>query len=233
MTANNLFHNHQRLFRLAAALTLLLLAAALSAGCTGTPLNVGHSESLVRRLEHEAPSGDSHQEGRTLKRSQFDFEHLLADRSYTEAIQDGEVPAFSVLTRTDQMSQFPCSSCHDEELEAQLAAEGLPLGVEGLEHWDVSLDHASEEVMDCATCHSSDGMDQLHTLTGTPIEFDASYQLCAQCHNNQFEDWLGGAHGKRVGGWAAPRVVESCMGCHNPHQPGFDTRWPAVINGGS
>jgi hypothetical protein len=28
-------------------------------------------------------------------------------------------------------------------------------------------------------------------------------------------------------------VVQNCVECHNPHQPAWDIRWPAVTNSGS
>jgi hypothetical protein len=82
--------------------------------------------------------------------------------------------------------------------------------------------------MSCATCHALDAPDQLRTLERRPVAFDHSYQVCAQCHSRQASDWAAGAHGKRVGGWAPPRVVYPCAQCHNPHHPQWDTRWPAV-----
>ena len=64
------------------------------------------------------------------------------------------------------------------------------------------------------------------------VTFDHSYQVCAQCHARQVSDWAGGAHGKRMGGWAPPRVVAGCPACHDPHRPAWETRWPAIAVGG-
>jgi hypothetical protein len=94
-------------------------------------------------------------------------------------------------------------------------------------HWNVELKHAGEEVMACATCHLEGDTNQLRTLTNKPVSLDASYQVCAQCHSKQASDWAGGAHGKRVGGWAPPRVAKTCAECHNPHKPEWDQRFPA------
>ena len=142
---------------------------------------------------------------------------------------DGEAPAVQtyVLTRKDDLTQYPCSTCHVEpleELEAKSEAEGK------LQHWEITLNHASEGVLTCATCHYVEGenVDMLRSVTDQPIDFDASYQQCAQCHADAFDDWLGGAHGKRVGGWAEPRVIQGCADCHNPHAPQWDVRWPAM-----
>lgn len=73
-------------------------------------------------------------------------------------------------------------------------------------------------------------MDELVTLTGNQLDFNNSYKLCSQCHSPQFEDWKGGAHGKKVAGWAPPRASMTCVNCHNPHDPGFKTKWPARFN---
>jgi hypothetical protein len=138
---------------------------------------------------------------------------------------DEEALAIFVRERSSEITAYPCSSCHIqplEELKAQSAQEGQ------LAHWEIQLNHAGEEVMSCATCHNLENLDELRTLSGASVSFDASYQTCAQCHTPQYHDWLGGAHGKRVGGWAEPRVMNSCTDCHNPHEPSWDIRWPAV-----
>ena len=70
-------------------------------------------------------------------------------------------------------------------------------------------------------------MESLRTLNGQAVAFDHAYQVCAQCHSSQAKDWAGGAHGKRLGGWAPPRVVASCTACHDPHRPALDKRWPS------
>ncbi len=156
-------------------------------------------------------------------------------------VEQGETDIF-VLARTGELTGYPCSECHVRPL-ADLRAESAATGQ--LAHWEITLNHAPPETMDCTTCHQpeagagEDGaagatsildisrVDQLLTLQGHNVPFDASYQVCAQCHTDQFNDWLGGAHGKQVGGWAPPRVMATCSTCHNPHAPQWDQRWPA------
>jgi hypothetical protein len=136
-----------------------------------------------------------------------------------------ESMAIFVLERSSELTAYPCSSCHMQpldELRAQSAQEGQ------LAHWNIELQHAAPETMTCSTCHNLEQMDELHTLTGASVSFDASYQTCSQCHASEYQDWLGGAHGKQIGGWAEPRVISSCTDCHNPHQPAWDLRWPAL-----
>jgi len=97
-------------------------------------------------------------------------------------------------------------------------------------HWDIKLNHANSEIMNCATCHNGENMNSLNSLTGQNIDLNLSHKVCSQCHSNQFEDWKGGAHGKKLAGWAPPRASQTCVNCHNPHDPGFDTRWPVQFN---
>ena len=134
-----------------------------------------------------------------------------------------DLRSFFVADRTTHIGKFPCSECHTAPLASFRSAEPGQQKA----HWDLSLNHAPASTMQCATCHTTDDMDGLHLLEGENISFDASYQLCAQCHSVQADDWLGGAHGKRYGGWGQPRVVASCTACHNPHSPAWDIRFPA------
>ena len=97
-------------------------------------------------------------------------------------------------------------------------------------HWDITLNHANQEAMNCVTCHNGDNMDNLKSLTTHTIDFNKSYKLCSQCHQKEYKDWIGGAHGKRIESWAPPRVSMTCVNCHNPHSPSFDTKWPARFN---
>lgn len=129
---------------------------------------------------------------------------------------------FEVAARAPRIDRFPCGRCHDRPVEQMKRGPKAA-------HWEVSVRHAPEGVMSCDSCHATRGdTDTLRSLRGEPIAFNHSYKLCAQCHSRQAKDWAGGAHGKRLGGWAPPRVVEACTGCHNPHSPAFQTRWPAT-----
>jgi hypothetical protein len=133
-------------------------------------------------------------------------------------------PAFSIVARTPRLSKAPCSSCHSVPI-ASMRWSGPGDIVRA--HWSIRLAHAPPEVMTCGTCHAPDTPGTLRTLTGTAVAIDHAYQVCAQCHSGQAVDWAGGAHGKRVGGWAPPRVAFSCAECHDPHRPALEPRWPA------
>lgn len=132
------------------------------------------------------------------------------------------VSLFFVATRAEHLTQYPCSYCHDD-----VAGSPAPLdGDARTMHADIELKHAAAHVMDCFTCHHEDNLDALRLNDGSPVGFDHSYRMCTQCHFEQGRDWVGGAHGKRVGGWQGKRVVTNCTGCHDPHAPAFDQRWP-------
>ncbi|MCW5964789.1 MAG: hypothetical protein KIT83_12175 [Bryobacterales bacterium] len=139
-------------------------------------------------------------------------------------------PPFNTVARQGHLETYPCSQCHDKPLAGMLA---LRKKDQPNSHWQIVQKHAPEHAMSCQTCHGAGDQDKLVTLTGQAVSMDAPFQVCAQCHSTQVNDWAGGAHGKRLGGWAPPRVVENCTGCHNPHAPAFESRWPAVLGKGS
>ena len=139
-------------------------------------------------------------------------------------ITEGE-HTFLIPERKSQIKSYNCSECHTASLNE------LEDGRSGKKaHWDINLNHANEITMNCATCHNGDDMDNLKSLTDTPIDFNYSYQACSQCHSKQFKDWKGGAHGKRIASWAPPRLSNTCVNCHNPHDPHFETRYPDRFN---
>jgi len=129
-----------------------------------------------------------------------------------------EGPDFLIHTREAALEKFPCSRCHNAAMKPDKKA-----------HWNLKLQHATEAVMNCNTCHDAANLNQLKTLTNKPVSLNQSAQLCAQCHGKQAADWAGGAHGKRLIGWAPPRVSKTCVECHNPHQPQWDKRQPVHV----
>jgi len=133
-------------------------------------------------------------------------------------------PPFYVLARTPVVENYPCTVCHTVPLAQMRGATGSPKRA----HWNVTLQHAPATVMTCGTCHAQNAPGTLQTLQDANVDFDHSYRLCAQCHFRQADDWAAGAHGKRDAGWAPPRVVMTCVQCHDPHHPAWGKRWPAV-----
>ena len=133
---------------------------------------------------------------------------------------------FLIPERKSQITSYNCTECHTQSIE-KLKQDQVG---EKAAHWNIKLAHAGAEIMNCATCHTSNNMDNLHSLTNSEIDFNYSYKLCSQCHQQEFKDWKGGAHGKQLGGWAPPRLSNTCVNCHNPHKPAFEKRWPVRFN---
>lgn len=186
-------------------------------GCGDSSPHHEEKHSLLNKIEaaQEKPSGygidpEAHLHGlrKTLVRG-FDWR-----------------PPFYVKGRVEEVKQFPCSTCHTVSInKLKSSRKGARRA-----HWNIKLKHAPKLVMTCATCHNTSQMDQFVTTAGNVVDFDQDYQVCAQCHFNQANDWAGGAHGMRVGGWAGTRVVVNCTGCHSPHSPGYEKRWPSIVS---
>ncbi|MDO6471765.1 multiheme c-type cytochrome [Maribacter sp. 1_MG-2023] len=149
-------------------------------------------------------------------------DELLVDTELIK-ITEGE-NTFLIPERKSQIKSFACIECHSKPL-SEMAGTDIQKA-----HWDIKLSHANGDAMNCATCHNGSNMNNLNSLTGKDIDFNLSYKICSQCHSNQFEDWKGGAHGKKVAGWAPPRASNTCVNCHNPHSPSFEKRWPVQFN---
>lgn len=112
----------------------------------------------------------------------------------------------------ERHSQLPnCSVCHTGG-DIRTQGDGQQA------HWDIQLQHS--KAMNCQTCHDVE-QPQALKFGDQRVSMDHSYQLCSSCHFQQEKDFRIGAHGKRLTGWAKPRVVKNCTECHDPHQPHF------------
>ena len=196
---------------------MIVLGLSVSASGCGRSHATGEApahEPLTERLARSALAAS---------RSVVSSEKHLGDVKRVPANSFDGVAAFDVAARGESLRRFPCRECHTEPL-ARLVAQRRG---ERKAHWEIELRHASTATMTCAICHAGGPMESLRTLNGQAVDFDHGYQVCAQCHVGQVRDWAGGAHGKRLGGWAPPRVVVSCAACHDPHQPRLPKRWPS------
>ncbi len=128
--------------------------------------------------------------------------------------------AFEVHRRSGKIGQYPCSSCHTQTLPI----EDTPPADRRWTHQNIRPQHPAQGR--CTTCHNYDDLNALILEDGSSVGLDHAYQLCARCHFQQAADWAGGAHGKRLGGWAGRRVVMNCTDCHDPHAPAFAPRMP-------
>lgn len=158
--------------------------------------------------------------GRAASKQPASSEPLIEGLARVKVEGHPEVAPFEAAARIPRLTKMPCTRCHSVPLERMKP-------VKPAAHWEVVLKHAKPETMNCQTCHAEPAQGELRMMQGAAVSFDHVYKLCGQCHAAQERDWAGGAHGKRAAGWAPPRVSLSCTGCHNPHTPAFDHRWPA------
>ena len=116
-----------------------------------------------------------------------------------------------------------CARCHQPDQEPY-RDEGLAPGRDA--HWDIAVHHAGD--MDCFSCHKKENPAALVSVIDQDATLDTAYLHCGSCHQNQFDSWLGGAHGKRLTGWNGVRVIQNCTECHNPHAPARPTVTPVA-----
>jgi len=191
-------------------ISLLLLLGACS--------NPGHhKDSLITKLEAD---------GTTAVRYEISAEQYTADIKKVPFINTTNDTLFFIPERTGRIESFPCNKCHNVPLTKMVSDD--PTGKKA--HWQIRLEHADHKIMDCATCHNSDNLEYLQAQNHRSISFNNSYDVCRQCHSTQYNDWLGGAHGKNISVWLPPRLAKNCVDCHNPHSPGLEKRWPARLN---
>ena len=182
-------------------------------GCKDAAHNEHEYHSVTDKIEAEG----AHYKGTSLSSEKY-FEHVK-----TIEITEGD-KTFLIPERKSQIKSYACSECHNKPLDQLKSKTGKKA------HWDITLKHANENTMNCTTCHNGSDMNNLKSITQMPIDLNKSYQLCNQCHTRQFDDWKGGAHGKKMGGWAPPRASLTCVNCHNPHQPHFPKKFPERYN---
>lgn len=152
----------------------------------------------------------------------------ISSEKYMEGLEVLEVTereiTFLIPSRKNKIKSYKCTACHTIPL-VEMQVEGIKKA-----HWNIKFSHANEDTMNCTTCHDGNNMDHLKSLAAHTIDIDKSFKLCSQCHQEVYKDWVGGAHGKRIKSWASPRISMTCVNCHNPHFPRFDSRWPARFN---
>lgn len=149
-------------------------------------------------------------------------EEYLTDTKTMEITENGQT--FLIPERKGEIKMYNCTECHTKPLSSMQSVNTKKA------HWNIKLNHADQNTMNCITCHDGSNMDQLKSITEKPIDFNRSYNLCSQCHQKQFKDWSGGAHGKSIASWAPPRASMTCVNCHNPHKPHFESKWPERYN---
>lgn len=148
-----------------------------------------------------------------------------------------DAPTFVVMPRKEKLAKYPCTKCHDNSFVDRRVRPMVE------DHRDLVFDHGGGRFWCYEACHSGRNIDSLVTLRGRPVDYDAAYKVCGQCHSQREKDWHFGGHGKRAGAWNAPRdipltaaellvtereqigtwrdgrVLLNCTACHNAHSP--------------
>ncbi len=99
---------------------------------------------------------------------------------------------------------------------------------------------------DCTMCHNPDNMLSFKLASGEIVPMEDSYKLCQQCHGTLYDQWNDGSHfvnktppqidaaGYDYGGAGIDQNWEdnwrrenTCVNCHNPHNPSELYQLPA------
>ncbi len=109
-----------------------------------------------------------------------------------------------------------CQFCHTQKSNF-FVKKNRPLK---LEHVGISPTHGNR-TMSCNMCHDTNNHNYLLSSKSHPANFKQPSAVCARCHQNRYDDWSRGLHGKRMGGWRQPKVQFNCIDCHSPHSVKF------------
>lgn len=135
-----------------------------------------------------------------------------------------KVPPFEVAPRIPKLEDgdyYPCSDCHDPEVQVP----NPKIRVLEDEHDLMKLNHGDGRFW-CLTCHSKENRDTLQGFKDQAVSFDKSYLVCGQCHFRQQMGLFYGSHGKRLDTWKGDRLLQTCVECHNPHDPAIKAAKP-------
>lgn len=111
-----------------------------------------------------------------------------------------------------------CATCHAEHVQPPFVSRPEELREV---HKDMPWAHGEQP---CFSCHVQEDRSLLHLADGERVGFEDAMRLCAQCHGPQARDYARGAHGGMLGYWdlsRGPRVRNTCLGCHDAHQPAY------------
>ena len=117
---------------------------------------------------------------------------------------------------------LPCSDCHERnDPQTNLAVRELEE-----DHDEMEFSHGD---LWCMHCHDAENRDSLHLSDRRLVAFEDSWQLCTQCHPKKLPDWRAGVHGKRTGHWRGAKEYRTCVVCHDPHDPPFESIAPKAV----
>jgi hypothetical protein len=103
----------------------------------------GEYHSVKDKIEHEGKP----------YHGKLTSDQLLTDSELIE-ITEGE-HTFLIPERKGQIKSFACTECHTRPIKEMEGADGQKA------HWDLTLNHAKGEMMNCTTCHNGENMNNL------------------------------------------------------------------------
>ena len=130
-------------------ITILILASS----CKGKKKEY---HNLIHKIEAQSVQ---YERDSILNNDSFEIDELVA-------IQENNIH-FYIQNRKTNIKSFACSECHTKPVE-QLHKEGLGKKA----HWDITINHADTKTMACLSCHNSENMNKLQSITGDPIDFN-------------------------------------------------------------
>ena len=210
--------------RAVCATTMSMLLALTSTACretTRAPAREGAPQSVPRTDARELVSAAPVTLWKGPGDRPFEVTLRTADPASALARRFGTITLrTSLRTRSPDLGQYPCTSCHLGRRMILADARGTDA------HQNIKAVHPVQTGGVCSTCHAPANVELLTLKSGESATLDHAYRLCAQCHFGQAEAWAGGAHGKRLDGWQGRRVVMGCADCHDPHKPAIESRIP-------
>jgi nitrate/TMAO reductase-like tetraheme cytochrome c subunit len=119
---------------------------------------------------------------------------------------------------TKKPFSFSCFECHDylpaNHQKREMVAE----------HLNVQLSHGDQW---CYDCHQDGPFYELINADKERLSWRKGNEHCGSCHEDIFQDWRFGAHGRRTGFWReGEKYGMNCVECHNAHNPAFPPRQP-------
>ena len=142
----------------------------------------------------------------------------------TEIVTSRELGTLKSRVGQEEYAGVKCGVCHslpDNTPPAQRPEE--------LEDFHTGMQFAHGDLT-CNSCHHPEDRDLLRLADGRSLEFSETMDLCGQCHGPQMRDYNRAAHGGMKGHWNlddGPRTRNSCVNCHDPHEPAFPSMIPA------
>jgi hypothetical protein len=174
--------------------------------------------AMVARPTGEGMAGSESSETRHVARQRARIVVLvLAVAVFVAAGLVGVAPAFAGQAAPGELHFYPCTDCHPVNPDGT-SAKPIPNDFEGHEIVLEGHDALGEESAACLVCHDDPAKDpgKLKVIGGGMVDINSGdvAQVCYQCHQEKYNAWQAGVHGR-------DQPSCSAAGCHDPHTPGY------------